>query len=116
MSEVPGAVVMRQSRQERAAAMRLERDTVVLEAAIRVATREGWQWMTRALVADEAKLSRGSISNAFGGIINLKRAVARAAIQREILPILANVLAEKSPIAREIPDTLKERAAAHIAS
>lgn len=93
--------------------MREERDTKILEAAIAEAYN-GWQWITRAAIADRAKVSLGSVNNAFGTMVDLKRAVMRAAVERRLVPIVAMGLAEGSPIAGAAPADLKEEAAAFI--
>lgn len=100
----------RQSRQERAEKMRSDRDNKVLEAAIAEASEQGYQFITREAVALRAGVSVGGVNNAFGTMLDLKRAVLRAAIERENLPIVAEGIAMGSPVCAEIPPELRERA------
>lgn len=96
--------------------MKAARDAAILEAAIELAKVEGYQWITRQMVADHAKVSVGSINNAYGQMIELKRAVMRAAVDRGIPEIVAQGLADGSSIARNAGPDLRERAAALITS
>lgn len=108
----------KQTRQERAATMRTERDGRILEAAVELAKEPGtggYQWITRDLVAERAGVSVGSVNNAFGRMVELKRAVMREAVSREIVEIVAQGLADGSPIAAAAPPDLKARAARSIA-
>ncbi len=100
----------RQSRQERAHAMRSERDEKVFEAAIAEAREQGYQFITREAVAERAGVSVGGVNNAFGTMVDLKRAVLRAAIEREILPIVAEGIAMGSPVVADLAPELRERA------
>lgn len=104
----------RQSRQDRATEMKSARNTAILEAAIAEAKEQGYQWITREAVAKRAGVSVGSVSNAYERMVFLKRAVLRAAIDREILEIVAQGLADGSEIARGAPSDLKQRAAVHL--
>lgn len=106
---------MRQSRQERFAAMRARRDAAILDAAIEEAKAEGYQWITRDAIAHRAGVSVGSVNNAFGRMVELKRAVMRAAVERSIPEIVAQGLADGSAIAKDAPPDLKARAAALLA-
>lgn len=106
--------MLRQSRQDRAAVMINARNTAVLEAAIIEAKTNGYQWITRKDVANRAKVARATVSNAFGTMVELKRAVLRAAVNREILEIVAQGLADRHEIALNAQPDVRERAAALI--
>lgn len=97
-------------------AERTRRNAAILEAAIGMAVTEGYQWITRAQVAAAAKCSVGSVNTAFGRMVDLKRAVMKAAVERGIVEIVAQGLAEGSVIAATASEDLKKRAAASIAS
>lgn len=103
---------MHPSRVERSQRMVSERNSKVLEAAIVEAEAEGYQFITRDAVAKRAGVSAGGVNNAFGTMLGLKRAVLREAIRREILPIVAEGLACKSPVIAEASPELIERARA----
>jgi AcrR family transcriptional regulator len=100
----------RVSRQTRAENMRESRDFAVLEAAIAEAREQGYQFITRDAVAARAGVSVGGVNNAFGTMVDLKRAVLRAAIEREILPIVAEGIAMGSPVVADLAPELRERA------
>lgn len=105
-----------QKRVIRAARERGERETRILEAAIAMAKADGYQWITRAEVARAAACSAGSVNHAYGRMIELKRAVMRAAVDRGIVEIVAQGLADGSAIAATAPADLKQKASAFIAS
>jgi AcrR family transcriptional regulator len=107
---------MRQSRDEHFAAMKARRDALILDTAIELAKVDGYQWITRQAIAEIAKISVGSVNNAYGTMVELKRAVMRAAVERGIVEIVAQGLAEGSSIARNAGPELRERAAALITS
>lgn len=103
-------------RQTRAQKERARRNARILEAAISLAKADGYQWITRQAVAHRARCSVGSVNNAFGRMIELKRAVMRAALERELIDIIAQGLADGSPIAATASADLKQKASAFIAS
>lgn len=88
------------------------RNSAVLEAALAVAERDGWQKLTRAKVAEEAGVSDGTVSNAFGDLPNLRREVMLLAVQRESLAIICAGIAERNPVALAAPKALKAKALA----
>lgn len=95
--------------------MRESRNAAILEAAIELAKVEGYQWITRDMVAKAAGVSTGSVHNAFGNFVELKREVMRQAIARQIVPIVAQGLAEGSLIAQSAPPALRQQVAASLA-
>lgn len=105
---------LKPSMRERFDAMKAARDVAVLEAAIKLAADDNYQFITRKDVAKLAGVSRGSVNNAFGCMLDLKRAVIREGIRREILPIIAHAIANGSPLAADIPGDLRDRAIAHL--
>lgn len=102
----------RQTRAERADAMRTGRQSKVLDAAIVLAQGEGYQWITREGVAALAEVSEATVSNAFGTMRDLKRAVLTEAVKRPILVILAQGLADRHPIALDAPADVRNQALA----
>lgn len=88
----------------------------VLRKAMQLAQTEGWQWTTRAMIAQAAGVSVGAVSGAYGSMIELKREVMREAVRLEILPLIAQGLAEQSPIAQSAPASVKQRAIATLAT
>lgn len=102
----------RQTRAQRADAMRNARNTAVLDAAVAEALRVGYQWITRDDVAKVAGVSNATVSNAFGTMRDLKRAVLREAVARPIPVIVAQGLADQHQIALDAPPLVKEQALA----
>lgn len=96
-----------QVRAERALAV-----SKVLEAAVLEAKDVGYQWITREAVAKRAGVSNASVSNAFGGMVALKRKVMAVAVERPIPEIVAQGLADGSTIAAAAPREVKEAASA----
>ena len=85
--------------------------SVVLNAAVDVAERDGFNNINRDAVALKAGVSTGSVSQAYGTMCKLKRAVMRHAIQHELLDIIAVGLSMKDKTAIKIEDIeLKKRA------
>jgi AcrR family transcriptional regulator len=102
------------SKADRAAAAVAERRAKVLAAGIEEAKANGYQWITREAVARRAGVADGSVNHAFGRMVELKRAVLRAAVEQGIPEIVAQGLADGHPIAKGAPPDLKERALATI--
>lgn len=92
------------------------RDERILDAAISIARTDGYQWITRQAVATAAGVAAGTINNAFGDTRGLKRAVLRAAVERGIIEIVAQGLADRHQIALDAPADIKAQAAALLMS
>ena len=61
----------------------------LLDAALRVAQRDGWRAMTRQSIAAEAGVSDALVSLRLGTMDALRRSVMRAAIARQVLRVVA---------------------------
>lgn len=92
------------------------RNRAVLDAAVALAERFGVAAVTRPRVSAESGLSTGTVSNAFGSMDGLRDAVMSAAVQREIVAIVAQGLAERHPAAVNAPAELKQRALEKLAA
>lgn len=88
-----------------------DRDPRILNAAVDLAKDDHYNWLTRDAVAKAAGVSPATVSNAFGGMKELKRAVLREAVARPVVEIVAQGLADRHPIVLDAPDELKKRAA-----
>ena len=88
----------------------------ILSVALNVARVIGYHKMTRPHIADEAGCSVGLVSKYFGTMVKLKRVVMRAAVNQEILEIVAEGLATNDPQAKKASQSLKEKAAALFAT
>jgi len=82
----------------------------ILKAAIRIAREHGFQKITRELIANKAGVSTGRVSQAFGTMIQLRRAIMRFAIKREELEIIAAGLGIQDKTAMKAPEHLKRKA------
>ncbi len=91
------------------------RRDLLLDAAVTVARRDGFNSMTRNSIAEQAGVSPPLVSRYLGTMKQLKRDVMRSAVQRSILPIVAQGLALGDPHAMKAPFDLRERAARSIA-
>lgn len=106
---------VRLPRSERARVMREDRERRILDAALEEAKEQGYQWITRDRVAARAGVAAGSVNAAFGKTVELKRAVMRVAVERGVLEIVAQGLAEGSAIAQAATPEIKQQAAALLA-
>lgn len=82
----------------------------ILDAAVFVAKRDGFNKINRDQIALKAGVSTGVVSQAFGTMIKLKRTVMRHAIHSEIIEIIAVGLGVRDKTAMKAPDELKRRA------
>lgn len=79
----------------------------ILASAVHIASRDGFLNITRESIAVHANVSVGKVSNAYGSMIKLKRAVMRQAIYQRIYSIVSVGLVTKDPTAMKIDDELK---------
>lgn len=84
----------------------------LLQAALREAGRCGYQNIRREGVAKAAGVSVSLVTHYFETMTQLKRAVMRAAVAQEDLPVLAQGLAAKDKHALKAPKELQQLAAA----
>jgi len=82
----------------------------ILDAAIKISAVGNYSTITRQEIADAAKVSTGLVARYFGTMQQVRRAVMRAARQRENLTIIAQGLVNNDPNALKAPNPLKERA------
>jgi AcrR family transcriptional regulator len=92
-----------------------DRDGKILEAAIKLAETEGYQWITRKAVAAAAGVASGTINNAYGDMRGLKRAVLTAAVERCHYGIIAQGLADRHPIVMAAPSEVRSATAMQMA-
>lgn len=88
-----------------------DRDSRILHAALELAGVDGYQWITREAVARNAGVSPGTVSNVFGTMRDLKRAVLAEAIKLERLDIVAQGLGDRHPLVMAAPAALRKAAA-----
>lgn len=82
----------------------------ILAAALRVAMDTGYNSLTRDGVAAAAGVATGQVNHIFNTMTQLRRAVMRAAVNREIKPIIAQGLAIGDSEAHKAPEWLQRAA------
>lgn len=84
----------------------------LMSAALHVATRDGYQNMSRTAIAEQAGCSPALISRYFGTMPQLRRSVMRAAVTRGDKRVLAQGLVAGDPNAHEASQGAKRGALA----
>ncbi|AFC22693.1 putative TetR transcriptional regulator [Vibrio phage vB_VchM-138] len=92
-----------------------ERAEMLIDGAIRVIAKNGWDNLTRELVATECGVATGTVSFAFGTMEKLRDALITHAIERHtesdtMLHIIGKGLASGNEIARNAPADVKQAA------
>ena len=82
----------------------------VLTEALRLSGEVGYNKVTREMLAFAAGCSTGQVSNMFGTMAHLRRAIVSAAVNREDLKVLAQALAHNEAKANAASTDLKRRA------
>lgn len=81
----------------------------ILTAARKVACRVGYKNITREAVAEKAGCATGLITHYFTTMIQLRRAVIRAAVANDDVAIIAQGIEERSKyVAKAKPAALRE--------
>ena len=83
----------------------------ILRTALVAAKEHGYTSVTRTLLAEKAKVSPGLVTYYFASMVQLKRAIMRAAVEHEILEVIAQGLSMGDKNAQKASDELKARAA-----
>lgn len=86
----------------------------VLEAAIRLSKEIGYRCITRDGVAARARTSSATIGRYFPTMNHLKDAVMAAAIEQEVIEIIAQGLSIADPAAIKINEQLKVKVMYHL--
>ena len=79
----------------------------ILATALTIATEQGYNSLTRDGVANAAGVATGQVNHIFNTMTQLRRAVMRAAVHRELRPIIAQGLAQGDKEAHAAPEGLK---------
>lgn len=88
----------------------------ILNVAVSLAAARGYANLSRGEVAEAAGVSVPLVSKHFRSLGLLKQAVMEHAIQNEILPLIAQGLANKHELVINASEELKEKALLHIAA
>lgn len=91
--------------------------TDILNAAVSLARTKGLRGFSRDEVAEAAEVASATVSYHFGEMDALRKAVVSAAIEREVLPVLADARADRNSadLYKGMPAELKNKVAAYIA-
>lgn len=100
---------MQETRNRRPRTDPSERNEQILEAALAEAQTHGYQWITRDGIAERMGCAAGTVSQ-YGGMLEIKRAVVRLAVEREVLSIIAEAIASGSPAVAHASEDLRRRA------
>jgi hypothetical protein len=87
------------------------RKTNILDAALEKAKDVGYREITREEIAEQAGVSMGLVSRYLGTMDQIRKAIMRAAIRREVLEIVAQGLACGDDQARKADPGVKAAAA-----
>lgn len=83
----------------------------IMSAALKVASRPGgWATLTREYVSSEARCASGLVSKYFGTMLQFRRSIMRAAIERKNLSIIAQGVASNYPHAYKASPELRKQA------
>lgn len=91
------------------------RKTQLLDVALRLATQKGLASLRRDQIAQAAGVSPGLVTERLGTMIEMRRAIMRAAVKSEVLPLIAEGIVCKDRTALKAPAALRARALAAIA-
>ncbi len=86
----------------------------IIKVACDLAIKNGYQKLTRELIAEYAETSIPLINYYYGGIENVKDEVLKYAIKNEIVPILAQGLSLRDKRTLKISQALKNKASQYI--
>lgn len=91
-----------------------ERREQLLNGALRIIRRDGWEAVTRDAVASECKVAVGTVNFSYGTIDELRNAVYRYAIENhgdeDMLRVLAAGLVAGNDVAKSAPIEVKQSA------
>ncbi len=87
---------------------------LILDMAVAHAKTDGYQNIRREKIATALNISCGLVNFHFATMLQLRRAVMRAAVDQRIPEIVAQGMAAKDPHAAKADDKLKELARASL--
>jgi AcrR family transcriptional regulator len=88
-----------------------ERIEHLLDAALRVAERDGYHVMTRRSIAQEAGVARSLVSHHLGDMPKVRTSVMEYAVSTKNARVVGQGMAARDPVALAAPDSLKSLAA-----
>lgn len=91
-----------------------DRTNDLLDTALQLAVDHGWRNLTHHAVAVAAHVSNGLVVARLGTKQEMLRAVMRRAVNRGVVPVVAEGLAVGDKHARRAGETLRAAAAEHV--
>jgi AcrR family transcriptional regulator len=88
----------------------VDRKEQLLAVALTEARKIGYSRVTLQIVAQAASCAPSTVSHYFGTMTQLRRAMMRAAIKREVLEVIAQGLVDRNPQALAAPESLRASA------
>lgn len=92
------------------------RKQLILEAAIKLSVKQGYNTLTRDRIAEEAEISSPLVSNYFPTMRDMTNAVIRAAIDRQIMAILAQLIILKDRRIKSLSEDTKRKVTQYISN
>lgn len=86
----------------------------ILAAAVGLAREKGLHQFSRIEVAKAAKVGESTVSYHLGEMPEVRRAVVKFAVEREILSILADARAGREAVGVPMSEELRKKVAAYI--
>jgi len=87
----------------------LARKEQILDIAINLSIERGYRQLTRRAIANRMQCASGLINHYYDSIENLRAIVLATAIEKEIIPILAENLATWGKETVQLPQELKQK-------
>jgi AcrR family transcriptional regulator len=82
----------------------------ILSAAVSLARRKGLRKITRLTVSEDAGIATGTVNYHFDTMAKLRDAVVAVAIDKQILPIIAEAITSKHRLAKTASAALRSKA------
>lgn len=89
-----------------------DRKAQLLDVAVELARKNGFANLRMLHISQSADCSNATVVGYFKTMVQMKRAVMRAAISREVLPIIAEGVAMRDPVAKKACPDLQRKALA----
>lgn len=80
----------------------------LLEIALTEALRQGYRTVSRGAIARAAHVSGALVTTRLGSMVELRRALMREAVLRRMVPLVAQGLVFRDPIAHAAPEDLRQ--------
>jgi AcrR family transcriptional regulator len=93
-----------------------QRAAALLQAALHAANTHGWHTLTHESIAAQAEVSPSLVKVRLGTIVEVRRAVMRAAVKQRVLRVVAEGLIDGDRAARRADAALRAECGEWVAS